>query len=1714
MWLNGRKIKAIIDTGSAKNIIRRDSVKYFIKSSSHSKFFTAGGFEISVLGYADLNLCMENYKINCTASVINKSPYSLILGMEFLNQMSAVIDLQAKTLQLYVNGSLLTVNLQTGQLSNNMGSNNSHRKRHEPSNYKHADLQHCAESNIYKQLYHSQCVTDITKALSTTKLNCQQEVEPESLKRAKSNFDEFWKTLQRNSKITCQGKLVLETIDLFKVPPDYSLAHCISVDAKMGNGIAAKFKEFFNHTELLRASQMRVGDVIAIEEHPRTIFYLITKNRYFEKPSYRTLFDTLENLKHCLVKRNIKKLAMPRIGCGLDRLDWDIVFNMIKYVLRDVHLEILISVWNPKKKTRQFKRRMPAVNTDSPGDAIKGKHEPDNWVSLPLEESSTVVITNLKVRARGKQVIQPYREEPVEVVLDSTKLAENDQPLEFHINDSFFRNKRLLCTSGIYRQGLSTYLNVTSKCGHPVVIFEGTTLGNVEINGTDNKASPLLCQKMGIADVDMVTLEDHDLSNIKDPRLKRQLMDLLKKYNDVFAKNMKYMGRTNLVEHDIELLDNTPVRSQPYRISQKEREIIMEQIEEMSANNIISPSNSPYASPVVLVKKKDGQMRFCVDYRKLNEKTKKSNYPLPNIDDIMTYFGGSTLYSSLDLLSGYWQIEMSETAKKLTAFVVPGLGEWNFEVMPFGLTGAPGTFQALADKVFEGLKWKDILIYLDDIVIFSKTPEEHLVKLEKVFQRLRDAGLTLKPSKCEYMKEEINILGFKINKTGILPDDSKVVAINRLPTPKKLKDLQSFLGAVNFYRKFIEGFSTIARPLHDLTKKNAKFIWGSTQEKAFITLKERLTTAPVLRHFNPEKGTILHVDASRVGIGGILLQEDDNGVPHPIAYVSRSLSSNEKNYTISEMEGLAVVWTLGYLRHLIWGRPINIISDHSALCWLKSIKNSGRLCRWSIALAEFDYTVSHRKGCSHKDADCLSRYPVLKENEGIRRKVLEDIPTLVLGTLNTRNTAENRENCSLLLTPESIKTLQQQDKDIRLLVDTINNPEGANLCLSKRAKQFKIKEGVLYKINHSDRGGPELLVIPKSLTGEILFQNHNDPLSGHLGVTRTLQRINNRFYWDTLAKDVARYVRGCIDCQARKGSKKKPAGQLQPISVGLPFEKVGVDLLGPFKRSIDGKTVVIVCTDYATRYVETGALANGKAVHVARFLLDNVISRHGAPRIIVSDQGKTFQSDLVQELLRMMGVVSRFTTSYHPSCNGLTERLNGTLSGMLAMYTNTAQTDWSLYLAQVTFAYNSTPQGTTRFSPFELVFARHPVFPCEANLLKPCTNINAEEMRQRALAVRCLAVENICEKQKIDKKIFDEKHRHLEFNVGDMVKIFTPIRKIGKSEKLLLRFFGPYFIEEKIGEVDYMVRKGRTKNAKVEKIHVSRILPYYDPWTPPPDQEEEEQAGLPVQQDISDVQDNSGEENLIVDTDEIIDNLMEKNDDQNVLLLATNRDQPVDKTGYYMEKLKNVGYKFVDDIGWPVMRLNASDGSYNARNNNYFVVQAATRQKVQLEDTRKFGKKPKGLPELATTRLLGNGELGASASNGDDIGTDLRVDQQAHVDETVLYDTCKETWARKLKIFLINGSPTIMWDHINIVDEGARIGNSLCNTRGSGVEVSDVETVVNMGMNDPRREERRGNLSSLICKVAERKALSSEYVGSMETIESPRKGIECSCGIM
>ncbi|GFY19082.1 hypothetical protein TNCV_3877701 [Trichonephila clavipes] len=697
----------------------------------------------------------------------------------------------------------------------------------------------------------------------------------------------------------------------------------------------------------------------------------------------------------------------------------------------------------------------------------------------------------------------------------------------------------------------------------------------------------------------------------------------------------------------------------------------------------------------------------------------------------------------MDLRSGYWQIEIDEADREKTAFITPE-GLYEFKVMPFGLCNAPATFERMMDNLLRHFKWTMCLCYLDDIIVFSETFEDHLIRLRLVLKCLQEAGLKLNSKKC-------------------------------LLLPKK---------------RFIKGFCYLAEPLQSLLKSGVEFHWGPEEVEAFNSLKKALTSDPVLGMYDERASTEIHTDASGYGIGAVLVQIQNN-VEKVIAYASRTLTKAEKNYSTTERECLAIVWATNKFRPYIFGKHFTVVTDHHSLCWLMNLKDpSGRLARWALRLQEHDFDVKYKTGKKHSDADALSRNPVEEETE---------TPDKFLAVTMSMNLAME----------------QKKDQDLAKLKLLSN---------SSKNEEFRFIDGILCRKNFDPDGKLWLPVIPKHLRADILRHFHDAPTAGHLGFAKTYDRIRKRFYWPGMYRNVVRYVMHCRECQRRKSVPQRPPGRLVPIPPATaPFHRIGIDLLGRFPKSAHGNKWIIVCTDYSTRYAITKALPTAEVDEIAKFLLEEIVLRHGAPRVIITDRGAVFRSRLVSSLVNLCNIDHRFTTAYHPQTNGLTERFNKTLADMLSMYVDVEQKNWDEILPFVTFAYNTAKQETTGFTPFYLLHGREAETTLDT-MLPFCPNDfddnNITKIAARAEESRQLARVHTLRAQDKDRRRYDSKHQMVSYAPGDLVWVYTPVRKVGLSEKLLRRYFGPYQVLRRLSAVTYEVqdfdpasRKKKTKRS-------------------------------------------------------------------------------------------------------------------------------------------------------------------------------------------------------------------------------------------------------------------------------------------------------------
>ena len=711
-----------------------------------------------------------------------------------------------------------------------------------------------------------------------------------------------------------------------------------------------------------------------------------------------------------------------------------------------------------------------------------------------------------------------------------------------------------------------------------------------------------------------------------------ELQALLSKASDVFELDRSELGHSALVQHVIDTGDNSPVKQQPYRTPIVQRERIAQLIREMQQQGIVKPSCSPWASPVVLVPKKDGSTRFCVDFRRLNRVTKKDVYPLPRIDDILDTLAQAKYFSTLDLSAGYWQVELDPVSQSKTAFTTH-CGLYEFTRMPFGLCNAPATFQRLMQVVLSGLEWDCCFVYIDDILIASKTFEDHLNHLSLVFERLRKAGLRLKPTKCHFLRDQVPYLGYVISKEGISPDPSKTEKVKSFPRPKDATSVRSFVGLASYYRRFVPNFATVAAPLHRLTKKNVPFEWSRECEDSFCMLKSLLTEAPVLVYpqFGPERSFLLETDASGVGLGAVLSQKQDDNTYHPIAYASKSLQVHEKNYAISELETLAIVWAVKKFRAYLLGHPCTVLTDHAAcLSLLNTPRPSAKLARWAMAIQELNLEIKHRSGRANANADALSRHPV---DDALTCSVIGKVDDAEEDTSQPVNVDQLQKEL------QEIATRQQTCPDLSDMFAYLSKkelPEDDKLAkrIVYESRHFDLLDGVLHH-ESPHFPGRWCVAVPSDLRSRLLDDAHSGLLAGHLAEKRVYDRLRRTYWWSGMRGDVRKHCRSCLACATRKGTGRATRPPLQPIPVGGPFHTIGVDIL-KLPQTFDGNQYVVVFLDYLTKWVEAFPVADQRAETVARLLVEEVICRHGAPERLLSDRGANFLSGLIAEVCRLL----------------------------------------------------------------------------------------------------------------------------------------------------------------------------------------------------------------------------------------------------------------------------------------------------------------------------------------------------------------------------------------------------------------------------------------------------------------------------------------------
>ena len=948
------------------------------------------------------------------------------------------------------------------------------------------------------------------------------------------------------------------------------------------------------------------------------------------------------------------------------------------------------------------------------------------------------------------------------------------------------------------------------------------------------------------------------------PSERQRLLELVGNYPECFAWNGE-LGKCGLIEHHIELTTNVPVRRPAYKVAHADREFIEKEVREMLAKDVIEPSVSPYAAGVVLVPKKSGETRFCVDYRGLNQVTRADHYPLPLArSEIFDTLGEAKIFSCLDCQQGYWQVSVAEEDRHKTAFRC-FLGLFQFKRVPFGLKTAPSTYQRLMAHILSGYTGKFCHCFIDDIIVFSNTFEDHLEHLRLVLLRLKNAGIKLKPSKCVLAKEKVQYLGHTISPGEIRPDPENVSKIRDLDAPTTVKQVRTLLGMASYYRCFVRDFSKRARLLTELTRQDIKFRWGEEEESAFEDLKKALTTEPVLTLPDFTKPFILMTDGSSTGLGAVLGQQHDGeSRERVISYASRRTNRLEESYSACELECLALVWATRHFREYILGRTTEVITDHWALKWLQDLKNPNpRLQRWRIALQEFDLIISHKPGKQHRNADFLSRMyedEHRREKEGkktrgaVDQQDQEDVRQVAAVITRSMTKREREEttveeergphestswrgkgapppNAEGDMRPsqtrrQNLANLQKEDKDCLELRQAVER--GHPVPGWAKQHTFRLStDGVLERVSVSRHGEEQhQIVLPRPLQKSAVQDAH----AGHLKVGKTLGNLRRSFFFRNMYTVCTDYISGCPQCQQKDRGRKlqAPLGNM-PKPLGA-WHTVAVDVLGPLPQTRTGKKYIVVVTDYLTRFVITIATKDQTAETTADALMEKFLE-FGLPERLITDNGPNFRSRLLAEMCRLIRTAHMFTTPYHPQFDGLCERFNRTLASMLRGFVGQHQRDWDQYLPYVMHAYRAAPQESTGETPFFLMFGRPSRAPL--NLWLEPTRLDLPNAAQQVGHTKPHTVARmhtafqtvqarLQEAHERQKRNHDKTSKERRFQVGDEVLLLDERVGEGQTKKLHPPWKPGYRVIEIVGPLNYKIEHP-SRRGRILRVHVNRL---------------------------------------------------------------------------------------------------------------------------------------------------------------------------------------------------------------------------------------------------------------------------------------------------
>lgn len=891
---------------------------------------------------------------------------------------------------------------------------------------------------------------------------------------------------------------------------------------------------------------------------------------------------------------------------------------------------------------------------------------------------------------------------------------------------------------------------------------------------------------------------EHTLSTLEarlqhvPPEIKVTFASMLKEYESTVFADREYCSVESALNRDVEHeINEEPGHAHPYkgvyRLSPPMLDELRTQLDALLKGGLIRPSMSPYGAPVLFAKKKDGGWRMCIDYRALNKITIKDRFPLPRAEDLFDQLDGAKYFTKIDLRWGYHQIKIRKEDIQKSAFRCP-LGSYEWLVMPFGLTNAPATFQRFVQRILHDFIGKFACVYMDDMLIYSKTAEDHVSHVRQVLDTLKHHELLAKPSKCEFFTQQVEYLGHIVGGQGVQVDPSKVEAIANWPDLHTKTEVRSFLGLANYYRRFIHDFSSITAPLSALTHDDSpdRIPWGAPQQMAFAQIKTALTNAPVLRTYDRNLTcTVVITDASssHTAIGGVLMQDDGHGA-RPIAYYSRKMTTAEIKYTTREQELLAIKDCLKQWKHYLLGLKFTIYSDHESLRYIRTQNDlEGKLLRWNDFLQLFDFDdIKYLPGNKNPVGDALSRPPIRNTLSVLLS--IADTPSELYTLTISSSTSDLIDRIRLATTT---------DKEFGPTLEIVQQPH-FDPTTHKFRGRYSAHDGCLM---WNDKTSARFC-IPASLRPLLLNEFHDSPSAGHLGADKTYALMRKYFYWNRMYEDICAYIRSCNTCQYNKATNVAPAGLAQPIPPpDHNFDTWGLDFITGLPPTHEGYNCIVVFIDHKSKLLKAFPAVSSKdprdkdnplsAEAVAEIYFQHIFRNFGLCKSIVSDRDSRFVSRFWTELHRLCNTRLHMSTAFRPQTDGLTERANRTLIEVLKTTMMDIGGAWAAHLAFAEFAINNSESASTGFTPFFLTSGRHPRVPGSVHTSTP----EISDILLRIETARLRAEDNMLRTQISQIEQMDAHRRVSPFRVNDLVYLSTRHLSLSGPPKFCPRYIGP-----------------------------------------------------------------------------------------------------------------------------------------------------------------------------------------------------------------------------------------------------------------------------------------------------------------------------------